>query len=261
MLKDNFYFLCRLWNAHPTTTSLTPGGTLCSTSWRGTSKLRCHARTAGPSPGLLPALRTPVRSTPWYKAHERSEQTLVSQTVLLDNPLKWYSFIQSSIGQEYNGTSYIAIKEMFQQKCVYKDNHIVSVFLATVIYLWDKVLKSCHCFCKWYLCQLLVNVRQNQFVVTDLQVCYTVFARLHFGSASVTLSYCICWRGLPQYQCAQVTRCLSMLNVRRSTKNAFMSLGVFVFSIFFFNCYSFCIHFSILKCVYPSCSLNIVLLY
>lgn len=73
ILNVNFYLPDRLWNAHPTTTSPTLGGTRCSTSWRGTSKPRCRALTAGPSPGLLPALRTPARSTPWCRAHERSD--------------------------------------------------------------------------------------------------------------------------------------------------------------------------------------------
>lgn len=93
----NFYFLDRLWNARPTTTSPTPGGTHCSTSWRGTSKPRCHALTVGPSPGLPPALRTPARSTPWYRAHERSDTTLIPPAVLPDKPLKWYSFIRSCL--------------------------------------------------------------------------------------------------------------------------------------------------------------------
>lgn len=66
--------------------------------------------------------------------------------------------------------------------------------LVGVIYLWDEVLYSRRCFCNWYLYQLLVNLIHEQSVCCS--VCKTCFI---FRSAHITLSYCMCWRGLPQY--------------------------------------------------------------
>nr|XP_024001174.1 phosphatidylcholine:ceramide cholinephosphotransferase 2-like [Salvelinus alpinus] len=60
--------------ARPTTTSPTPGGTPCSTSLRGTCRPRCPAPSAGQSPGPLPALRIPVRSTVQCRACGRSRE-------------------------------------------------------------------------------------------------------------------------------------------------------------------------------------------
>lgn len=61
-------------SAHPTTTSPTPGGTRCSTSWSATWTRPCRACTVGPSAGRPPAWKPLVRSTPWYRAHVMSDR-------------------------------------------------------------------------------------------------------------------------------------------------------------------------------------------
>lgn len=190
----------RIWNAFQTTTSPTRGGILFSTLWRGMSKLQYRVPTTGPPR----ALRTPVRSTPWYRAQEKSDNTFIP--LVFADPSYCYA--------EY--------------VLYYYERDVP----ASIVDRRVTVYYHCSIWCSTNV--FLCSFDHEQFVATDINCCISI--KVWLGSSTETTVLLIKnWlRRVTSIVCAYVTRCLSVLSAW-CTKTAILYVLHFIWNTLLFT--------------------------